>query len=198
MKTRREEMQSQLFHSNPQSRKFPFRQHPFQLDFSGVVEVAPDGGAEQDLHLDTGKHIMEFRNFLDASITVLWALTPFTPENGATRLAKGSHRWDLERAPRDGELSPATMEPGSCIVFRGGIFHGAGTNQTSDTRAALVLCYSLGWLRQEENQYLANPRESVLAMPPELQRLLGFGKAGNSLGFVEWGEDPLGQALSKL
>ena len=62
----REEMQSQLFHSNPQSLKRPFRQHPFQLDFSGVVEVAPDGGAEQDLHLDTGKHVFEFRNFLDA------------------------------------------------------------------------------------------------------------------------------------
>ena len=74
----------------------------------------------------------------------------------------------------------------------------ASAPPTNDTRAALVLCYSLGWLRQEENQYLANPRESVLAMPPELQRLLGFGKAGNSLGFVEWGEDPLGQALSKL
>ena len=86
---------------------------------------------------------------------MLWALTPFTPENGATRLAKGSHRWDLERPPRDDELSVATMEPGSCIVFRGGVFHGAGMNHTSDTRAALVLCYSLGWLRQEENQCVA-------------------------------------------
>ena len=58
-----------------------------------------------------------------------------------------------------------------------------------------MLCYSLGWLRQEENQYLANPIEEVRGMPPALQRLIGFGKAGNSLGFVEWGDDPM---LSKL
>ena len=44
---------------------------------------------------------------------------------------------------------------------------------------------------------MSNPRESVLAMPPELQRLLGFGKAGNSLGFV-WSDDPLSDPLSAL
>ena len=32
-------------------------------------------------------------------------------------------------------------------------------------------------------------------MPPELQRLLGFGKAGNSLGFV-WSDDPLSDPLA--
>ena len=46
-------------------------------------------------------------------------------------------------------------------------------------------------------RYLSNPRESVLAMPPELQRLLGFGKAGNSLGFV-WSDDPLSDPLAAL
>ena len=42
---------------------------------------------------------------------------------------------------------------------------------------------------------MANPIEEVRGMPPALQRLIGFGKAGNSLGFVEWGDDPM---LSKL
>ena len=114
----REEMQSELFFSEPQSTrdsgKNRFRQHPFQLDFTGVVEVAPGGGAEQDLHLDTGKHVFEFRQVLDASITVLWALTPFNAVNGATRVAKGSHRWDLKRAPTSAELTPAAMVSNSC------------------------------------------------------------------------------------
>ena len=35
----REDMQAELFYSSPQSRKQPFRQHPFQIDFTGVVEV---------------------------------------------------------------------------------------------------------------------------------------------------------------
>jgi ectoine hydroxylase-related dioxygenase (phytanoyl-CoA dioxygenase family) len=66
------------------------------------------------------------------------------------------------------------MEPGSFVVFRGGMFHGAAQNDSPATRAALVLTYSLGWLRQEENQYLANPADAVRAMPPELQALIGF------------------------
>ena len=111
------QMQSELFFSEPQSTresgKNRFRQHPFQLDFTGVIEVAPNGGAEQDMHLDTGKHIFEFRQILDASITVLWALTPFNAMNGATRLVKGSHRWDLKRAPTHTELTPASMV--SCL-----------------------------------------------------------------------------------
>ena len=118
-------MQAELFFSEPQSTresgKNRFRQHPFQLDFTGVIEVAPNGGAEQDLHLDTGKHIFEFRRVLDASITVLWALTPFSATNGATRVAKGSHAWDLKRAPISSELTSATMV--SCAALADKLFH---------------------------------------------------------------------------
>jgi ectoine hydroxylase-related dioxygenase (phytanoyl-CoA dioxygenase family) len=165
----REEMQSELFYSRmkrksasddePQERKGGVRQHPFQLDFTGVVEVAADGGVAQGLHIDTGKHMYEFRGALDPSISVLWALSPFTPENGATRLAKGSSRWPLDRVPKEEELTPAVMDTGSFIIFRGATYHGAGGNSTPETRAALLFTYSLGWLRQGK-------QESGVYVPP--------------------------------
>jgi hypothetical protein len=186
MKRTPAEMQSQLFKASPQSDRSPFKQHPYQLDFAGLIEVQANGGAAQDEHLDFGKHIFEFRGFLDASITVLWALTPFTSTNGATRIAVGSHRWPLERVPRAEDFQPACMEAGSCLIFRGGCFHGGGQNATDTSRCGLVTTFSLGWLRQEENQYLVNGPEVVRRMPRQLQRLLGFGRAGNSLGMVMW------------
>ena len=39
------------------------------------------------------------------------------------------------------------------------------------------------------DQYLVNPAHVVRRMPRQLQRLIGFEKAGNALGFVEWDDD---------
>ena len=46
-------------------------------------------------------------------------------------------------------------------------------------------------VRVEENQYLATPIEIVRRMPETLQELIGYGKAGPALGFLEWGLDPI-------
>ena len=59
-------------------------------------------------------------------------------------------------------MTQAEMDPGSCIIFRGNMYHRTGGNSTPEARAALLFTYSLAWLpRQEENQYLANPIEAV-------------------------------------
>jgi hypothetical protein len=53
----------------------------------------------------------------------------------------------------------------------------------------LAFQYSAGWLRQEENQYLANPPEVAREYPESLQRLIGYDFGGPFLGFVN-GDDP--------
>ena len=42
---------------------------------------------------------------------------------------------------------------------------------------------SLGWLRQEDNQYLSCPPEIAKDLDPKLQALLGYTAAGPSLGY---------------
>jgi len=52
-------------------------------------------------------------------------------------------------------------------------------------RAGLVNTYALGWLRQEENQYLNVPREVAETHSTTIQRLMGYCRhvsPGGSLG----------------
>ncbi len=51
--------------------------------------------------------------------------------------------------------------------------------------------YVLGWLRQEENQYLSYTLDEVRAMPERLQRLLGYEIGAYALGFIDGGRSPL-------
>jgi hypothetical protein len=46
----------------------------------------------------------------------------------------------------------------------------------------LFVSYSLGWLRQEDNQYLILPREVADSYPDTVRRLLGYQAHGKYLG----------------
>jgi hypothetical protein len=51
--------------------------------------------------------------------------------------------------------------------------------------------YSLGWLRQEENQYLACPPEIARTLPEGLLRLMGYQRGSVGLGYVDDMRDPM-------
>ena len=95
-------------------------------------------------------------------------------DNGATMLVPGSHRWNKERIAQPEEIVQAEMSAGSVLFWLGGLLHGAGSNTSSDWRYGVILTYSAGWVRQEENQYLDVPQERLLALSPEVRRLAGF------------------------
>ena len=46
------------------------------------------------------------------------ALVDFTAENGATRVAPGSHQWDRDRLAEPDEVAVAEMPAGSAVVPR--------------------------------------------------------------------------------
>ena len=77
------------------------------------------------------------------------------------------------------------MPAGSVLIYTGSLIHGGGANQSNSFRCGVALHYSLGWLRQEENQYLAVPMEEVRTYPEEVQRLMGYELATVNLGFVD-------------
>ena len=79
-----EAMQSELFPDRS------FGQHPYRLDCSQMGCVLP-GGVAQGLHVDGGKHILDFSRLgLQPSLSTMWAVTEFTAEVGATAVVKGS------------------------------------------------------------------------------------------------------------
>ena len=48
----------------------------------------------------------------------------------------------------------------------------------------MILTYSLGWLRQEENQYLDLPHQALEGLSPELRERTGH-KMHGGLGFSD-------------
>src|SRR5262249_578664 len=114
----------------------------------------------------------------------MWAMTDFTKANGATRIVPGSHRWPANRVPHEDEIASGEMPAGSVLFWTGGILHGAGANSSNEWGIGTFLSFSLGWLRQEENQYLDVPPEDALALPPDVRELVGY-RMHAGLGYSE-------------
>jgi len=116
----------------------------------------------------------------------MWALTDFTEENGATRIVPGTHT-----AAESPDLStrydsiPAVMARGSVLVWHGSLWHGGGANTTADRRVGIAMNYCAGYLRQQENQQLGLPLDTVRDFPPRLQQLVGFGVYRGLIGHID-------------
>lgn len=123
-------------------------------------------------------------------LNVMWAVSDFTEENGATRLWKGSHRVALDRSVDPGDSVPGAMKAGSALLFLGSLTHGAGQNLTTLPRTGVIVSYCLGWLKTYENQFLAYPREVAASFPTDLQQLIGYRIHRPNLGGWE-GQDPI-------
>lgn len=59
-------------------------------------------------------------------VNVMWPLTRFTPENGATQVWPGSHGGKALVPEPAGTPFAAEMPPGAALVFLGSTLHGAG------------------------------------------------------------------------
>ena len=83
------------------------------------------------------------------------------------------------------------MDKGSVLLFTYAVHHGGGANVTTDEwRHALFASYVVGWLRQEENQYLVSPPELARHYPEQLQRLIGYQVHRPFLGWYDL-QEPL-------
>jgi ectoine hydroxylase-related dioxygenase (phytanoyl-CoA dioxygenase family) len=160
----------------------------FQLHVTMAVHIGP-GEKGQIIHRDDG--LLPFVHpGPQALCNTMWALSDFTAANGATNVVPGSHVWPDDRYPGpDDPVVQAVMPKGSCMIYVGSVFHGGGANRTEDEwRTGLICGYSLGWLRQEENQYLAVPPHVARTLPDPVQRLIGYTNHGPFLGWYE-GQD---------
>ncbi|MBN33654.1 MAG: phytanoyl-CoA dioxygenase [Rhodospirillaceae bacterium] len=147
-----------------------------------AIEIHP-GEQDQALHRDDTIYPVHLPG-MELQMSVMWALTDFTEENGATRVVPGSHRWVFPREPGpDDEVVQAPMTPGSALFYLGSAFHGGGANNANTPRAGLVNTYCLGWLRQEVNHILSMPRETAARMPEHIQKMMGYSLHGGMLGY---------------
>jgi ectoine hydroxylase-related dioxygenase (phytanoyl-CoA dioxygenase family) len=168
----------------------------YQLNIAHVLDRGP-GSEQQYLHRDEAVWVHLPKPHPEVQLASVIALADFTADNGATRVAPGSNHWPETRQPTDADLVPAEMRAGSAVIYLGSTIHAGGANVTaSERRRAMHVSYCLGWLRTEENQYLAAPLDTVRAMPRRSQELLGFAAhdairdGGGYLGVVDL-QDPV-------
>ena len=153
----------------------------YQLHVTAAVEIGP-GAREQILHREEDPFPFFSLPRPNLIVATMWAISDFTADNGGTLLVPGSHKWDADRRPEPEEVYSAEMPAGAVLFWLGGTLHGGGANVSDGWRYGVILTYSLGWLRQEENQSLAVPAETAAGFSSELQDMLGNTLNG-SLGF---------------
>ena len=66
----------------------------------------------------------------------------------------GSHRWEVDRVPREHEIVRAEMAAGSVLFGWAEHFTAAARTPADDWRYGLILTYNLGWLRQGESAFI--------------------------------------------
>ena len=167
----------------------------FRASSLTTIAIGP-GEQAQALHYDAQVYPLP-RPEPQVVVNSMWALTPFTQANGATRLVASSHHWPTEQRPEPGPDGTVTtiaaeMDRGSVLLYLGSLWHGGGANTTDQVRVGLNLEYAAGWVRQQENQYLVLPPDRTEGVPDEVLRVLGYATTPPFLGYVD-GRDPLRQ-----
>jgi ectoine hydroxylase-related dioxygenase (phytanoyl-CoA dioxygenase family) len=132
----------------------------------------------QPLHVDMAA-IPDERGYWVCN--TVWMLDDFTPDNGATRVVPGSHRWGTR--PQDVLEDPLAAHPqealvtgkaGSLAVMNAHLWHGGTANRTAAPRLAMHAFYC----RRDKPQQLYQKKwirpEVQASLPPELRDLLAL------------------------
>jgi ectoine hydroxylase-related dioxygenase (phytanoyl-CoA dioxygenase family) len=159
----------------------------YQLNLTQAVRLHP-GERHQVPHRDEEMWPCP-KNGCEFLVNVMWALSEFTAENGATLLWPRSSFTRLSRELDLAEATVAVMPRGSALVYLGSLTHCAGANRSDRPRTGLILSYCLGWLKQYENAFLAYPPALARQFAPALRDLLGYRIHRPNLGGYE-GQDP--------
>lgn len=154
-----------------------------QLNLSQAIELHP-GALPQFPHRDRDMWQAE-EGRAELLVNVIWPLTRFTAENGATLIWPGSHGARSRTDAGEGPAIVAEADPGDAIMFLGSTLHGAGGNRSAGVRRAIIISYSLGWLKPYENQCLAYPPEIARSFSRPLSELVGYVQHRPNLGNFE-------------
>ncbi|MGE4480357.1 phytanoyl-CoA dioxygenase family protein [Acidocella sp.] len=171
--------------------KFLGHASTFQLHLTQIISVYP-GSPAQPLHQDQlAWDFFPFPDDYHVQCNILWAMSDYTEEMGATRVVPGSQYKGRNQTFTQAESLPAEMKRGSALFYTGKVYHGAGANVSDRIRQAINITYAVGWLRQEENQYLSTPLELARTLPEDLLHVMGYRMGCFAMGYVRDFEDPM-------
>src|SRR5687768_18392283 len=113
----------------------------YKLSSLNARSTNPHNPEAQPWHVDAAA-IADERGYWVCN--TIWMLDDFTPDNGATRMVPGSHKW--RSRPQDVLADPRAAHPqevlltgraGSIAVMNAHLWHGGTANRTSAPRLAM-------------------------------------------------------------
>ena len=122
---------------------------------------------------------MDFPRVLNGypmSVNVLFAVDPFTAENGGTVVVPGTHQ---RPAPPDPAYLRAAAVPvecpaGAALVFDSTLWHAAGANVSGADRLGINHQFTRSYVKQQVDYVRAVGGDAVAPLPPRTQQLLGW------------------------
>lgn len=155
------------------------------IQLNTTQAIAVHGGAPAQLpHRDQDMWAAP-KGSAEYLVNVMWPLTPFTNENGATLIWPKSHGAAANEATPPEPAIAIELPPGAALLFLGSTLHGAGNNRTDTVRRGIVVGYSMGWLKPYENQWLAYPPGIASHFDSELAAIVGYRQHRPNLGNFE-------------
>ncbi|KAE8327940.1 hypothetical protein BDV39DRAFT_192346 [Aspergillus sergii] len=146
---------------------------------------AEPGSAPWGLRRQDDCHHISHPAKRESDLGIMYAANDFTTENGAVRVVIGSNNWTDQRDPTEEEESLVELRKGDALLWLGSTYHGRASNTTDQASVLLSAIATPGYLRQEENQYLAVPWEVAEQYPTTVQRFLGYSVSRPYGGAVE-------------
>jgi len=147
----------------------------FKLSSLNVRSADPHSACDQPLHADSAAIADESGYWVCNSV---WMLDDFTPDNGATRMVPGSHRWrripppDMYEAHPEQEL--VTGEAGTVVIMNAHMWHGGTANRTGAPRRAMHVYYTRWDKPQQQWQKKWLSAEVQDRLPVEARKILAL------------------------
>jgi len=167
----------------------------FKLSSVNLRSADPHSPCDQPLHADSAAIVDESGYWVCNSV---WMLDDFTPENGATRMVPGSHRWGRIPPPEMYEAHPeqqlVTGKAGTVVIMNAHMWHGGTANRTGAPRRAMHVYYTRWdkpqqqwqkrWLSEDVQERLSPEARKILALDDPLNDELCATGSGVS-GFMK-------------
>jgi ectoine hydroxylase-related dioxygenase (phytanoyl-CoA dioxygenase family) len=143
----------------------------------------PHSSDGQPLHVDMAA-LPDERGYWVCN--TVWLIDDFTPDNGATRVVPGSHRWG--NRPQDVLADPMAPHPdevlvlgpaGSVVIMNSHVWHGGTANRTSTPRMAMHAFFCRRDKPQQQYQKALLSPEVQASLPAALRDLLALDDPDN-------------------
>jgi ectoine hydroxylase-related dioxygenase (phytanoyl-CoA dioxygenase family) len=111
-----------------------------------------------------------------ASVNVMFAIDPFTEDNGATLVVPGTHQRmeKLDHAYLARNAVPVECDAGAMLVFDSTLWHAAGRNTSGEDRLAINHQFTRSFFKQQIDYVRALGDAVILEQPARTQQLLGW------------------------